>query len=98
MEQTSSGVGRYAVQNAIPVVTSRFGDSVAAAVTTVEAEINRAGNREAAEQFTTFCEHVSHPRPNPVVLRSLWQGTIDAMPELRRLGDAVTQIKRIFAT
>ncbi|MEJ6483315.1 hypothetical protein N0Y54_18660 [Nostoc punctiforme UO1] len=63
----------------------------------MEEEINKSGSREAAENFESFSEELSKPEPKKSLLKTLWKGTIDALPILAQLTGVVSSIVKLFS-
>jgi glycerate-2-kinase len=96
---TGSGitiVNRSTVQNAFNRVKSEYGEETAKALTLVEQAINKAGKKEAAENFESFNDELQKPEPKKAVLKTLWQGILFALPTLKEIPDVVNQITKLF--
>ena len=78
-------VNRSSVQNAFNKVKDDYDEETANALKRVEEEINKSGNREAAENFEAFSEELSKPEPKKSLLKTLWEGTLSALPTLAQL-------------
>jgi hypothetical protein len=61
-------------------------------------EIEKAGNREAAENFDTFNEELQKPEPKKSVLRALWGGITTALPSILQMTDVVTKISKVIGS
>lgn len=90
-------VNRSTVQNAFNKVAANYDDETANAIKVVAGEINRAGNKEAAENFEAFNEELLKPQPKKTLLKSLWEGTLSALPSLAQLSSVVNLIMRLFS-
>jgi hypothetical protein len=66
-------------------------------VVQVEAAINKSGNKDAAENFESFSGDLSKPEPKKSLLKTLWQGTLAALPTLKELPDVIAKISALFA-
>jgi hypothetical protein len=89
-------VSRSTVQNAFNKVKAEYGEETANALKCVEEEINKSGNKEAAENFESFSEELSKPDPKKSLLKTLWKGTLDALPSLAQLTSVVSSIVKLF--
>jgi len=90
-------VSRSIVQNAFNKVKTEYDDETANALKRVEEEINKSGNKEAAENFESFSEELSKPEPKKSLLKTLWKGTLDALPTLAQLTSVVDAIVKLFS-
>ncbi len=89
-------VNRSTVQNAFNKVKSQYDDATAETLKVIEAEINRSGNTEAAENFDSFNEELQKPEPKKSILKSLWQGTVTLLPTLLQLPGVMENIKQLL--
>jgi hypothetical protein len=89
-------VNRSRVQNAFNKVTHDYDESTANALRKIEEEINNSGNKDAAENFNSFNEELEKPQSRKSVLKSLWQGTVAALPKLLEFADDVAKISVLF--
>ncbi len=90
-------VNRSTVQNAFNKVKSEHGEEVAQALNQVEEEINKSGNKDAADTFNSFNEELQKPQPKKSVLQALWHGVVTAVPAIGQLSDVIGRIKTLFA-
>jgi hypothetical protein len=90
-------VNRSTVSHAFNRVSASHDKEVAKALLDVETEINKSGNRDAAENFESFSEELAKPEPKKSLLKSLWQGTLAALPTLKELPEVVAKISALFA-
>jgi len=90
-------VNRATVIHAFNRVKATQGEEVAKLLLEVEAAINNSGNEEAAENFESFSEELNKPEPKKSLLKTLWQGTLAALPTLKELPGVVTSISALFA-
>jgi len=90
-------VNRSTVQNAFNKVKTKCDDETAKALKCVEEEINKSGNKEAAENYDSFCYELSKPEPKKSLLKTLWNGTLAALPTLSQLTSAVSSIVKLFS-
>jgi hypothetical protein len=90
-------VNRSTVSNAFNRVKAVHSEDVAKALLDVEAAINKSGNKDAAENFESFSAELAKPEPKKSLLKTLWQGTLAALPTLQELPDVVTKISALFA-
>ena len=90
-------VSRSTVNNAFNKVKAAQSEEVAKALLDVEAEINKSGNKEAADNFESFSDELAKPEPKKSLLKTLWQGTLAALPTLKELPDVVDKISGLFA-
>jgi hypothetical protein len=90
-------VDRSVIQNAFNKVKTEYDEETANALKLVEAEINKSENKEAAENFQSFSEELSKAEPKKSLLRTLWKGTVDALPTIAQLTNVVSNIVKLFA-
>lgn len=90
-------INRSTVQNAFNKVKAAHDETTAKALTDVEAEINKSGNKEAAENFESFSEELTKPEPKKSLLKSLWQGTLAALPTIEQLPGVIDSITQLFS-
>ena len=89
-------VNRSTIQNAFNKVKGDYDEETAEALKLVEEEINKSGNKEAAENFEAFSEELSKPEPKKSLLKTLWEGTLSALPTLAQLSSVANLIVRLF--
>lgn len=90
-------VNRSLVQNAFNRAKESLGEETANALLRIEAAINQANNREAAENFESFSEELKKTEPKKSLLKSLWQGTLEALPTLKELPGVIDFIHKFFS-
>ena len=69
---------------------------LAQALEVIAAAIEESGNQPAADTFNSFLEELGRPEPRTGPLRSLWDGTIAALPSLTSFAEAVSKISGLF--
>jgi hypothetical protein len=91
-------VNNSIVENALNKVRSEYteGVNIADALKAVEEEINKSGNKEAAENFESFTEELSKPEPKQSILKTLWKGTLAALPSLAQFTSIVSNVEKLF--
>jgi hypothetical protein len=90
-------VNRSTVNNAFNKVKVAHSEEVAKALLDVEAAINKSGNKEAAENFESFSDELAKPESKKSLLKTLWQGTLAALPTLKELPDVIAKISALVA-
>jgi hypothetical protein len=85
------------VRDAFNRVKTAHDEEVAKALLDVEAAINKSGNKEAAENFESFSGELAKPEPKKSLLKTLWQGTLTALPTLKEMPDVIAKISALFA-
>jgi hypothetical protein len=96
---TGSGnvvVNRSTLQNALNRVSGAKDQAVAEALKKVAAEIEKSKNQAAAENFDSFNEELAKPHPRKSLLKTLWQGTLQALPALKDLPDIISNVSKLF--
>jgi hypothetical protein len=89
-------VNRSLVEKSFNQVKSDFDQETADALKLVAKEIEKSGNKEAAENFDSFNEELQKPEPKKSVLRVLWGGVTTALPSILQITDVVTKISKLF--
>ena len=88
-------VNRSTVQNAFNRVAAKHDEDIAKALLQIETAINKSGNKDAAENFNPSAQ-LAKPEPKKSLLKSLWQGTLAALPTLKELPDVIAKISSLF--
>jgi hypothetical protein len=78
-------------------VRGELGEDIAKALLKAAEEIEKSGNKEAADLFNGFNEELQKPNPRKTILKSLWNGIERASPTIAKLTDIVTKISKLFA-
>lgn len=89
-------VNRSIVQHAFNKVKDEHDEETAKALLRIEEAINNSGNKEAVENFESFNEELAKPTPKKSILKTLWKGTLEALPELTKLIDMIEKIEKLF--
>ncbi|SJM96584.1 hypothetical protein [Crenothrix polyspora] len=90
-------VNRSIVQNAFNKVKAAHDEETAKALIRIAEEINISGNKEAAENFESFTDELSKAEPKKSLLKTLWQGTLVALPSLKALTDIVDKVATLIS-
>lgn len=93
----STIVNKSIVEASFNKIKEEFDSDTANALKVVAAEIEKAGNKEAAELFESFNEELQKPEPKRSVLRNFWNGIVEALPQLTSLAEVVVKISALFA-
>lgn len=94
--QNATIINRSLVEKSFNKIRGDFDEETAEALKEVAAEIERSGNREAAENFDSFNEELQKAEPKKSVLRALWGGVTVALPSILQMTDVVTKISKLF--
>lgn len=78
-------------------IKGELGEDIAKALLKVAEEIEKSGNKEAADLFNGFNEELQKPNPRRTILKSLWNGIERALPTIVKLTDIVAKISKLFA-
>ncbi|MTJ55832.1 hypothetical protein FJR38_25795 [Anabaena sp. UHCC 0253] len=89
-------VNRSKVEKSFNKVREEFDEETAKSLNIVEQEINKSGNKDAAELFDTFNEELQKPEPKKSVLRTCWKGIELALPSITTLTKIVLDISKLF--
>ena len=92
----STIVNRSIVQKSFNKLARDYDDDTAQALQQLAEEIEKSGNREAAETFEAFNEELQKPEPKKSILRSLFNGITEALPALSSMTDLIEKISKIF--
>ena len=91
-------VNHSTVTHAFNRVKAAHSEEVAKMLLDVEAAINKSGNKEAAWRTSDrLMRELAKPEPKKSLLKTLWQGTLAALPTLKELPDVVAKISELFA-
>ena len=93
---SSTIVNKSTVERSFNKVKEEFDPAVANALKVIAEEIEKSGNKEAAENFDSFNEELQKPEPKKSVLRALWGGITAALPSILQMTDLVTNISKLF--
>jgi hypothetical protein len=91
-------INRSLIEKSFNKIRTDFDEDTANALKKVAAEIERSGNKDAAENFDSFNEELQKPEPKKSVLRALWEGVTTALPSLLQMADIVTKISKLFSS
>src|SRR6266508_3930552 len=84
------------VERSFNKLAKDYGDDTAQALQQLAGEIEKSGDREAAETFEAFNEELQKPEPKKSVLKSLFNGITLALPTLNTMTDLIEKISKIF--
>ena len=90
-------INRSKLQNAMNTVAGTGNPDVAEALKEVAEAINSSGNSAAAENFDAFTEELQRSQPRKSLLKSLWNGVVEALPTIVNLAAATAKIVALFA-
>ncbi|MEH1847855.1 MAG: hypothetical protein V7L25_23465 [Nostoc sp.] len=95
-------VNKSVVQGSFKVLQERFGPDAVDAITRVEEEINKSGNKEAAELFESFNKEIQKigqtgPGPSKPILRSFWNSIVSLVPTLNGIAEITSKILQIIS-
>ena len=77
-------------------VKEEFDPDIANALKVIAEQIEKSGNKEAAENFDAFNEELQKPEPRKSVLRAHWGGITAALPSVLQMTDIVTRISNLL--
>jgi hypothetical protein len=92
----STIINHSSIENAFNKVKTEYDEETANALKSIEKEINESGNIEAAENFESFSDELSKPQPKKSLLKTLWKGTLEALPRLAQLTSIVSNIDKLL--
>jgi hypothetical protein len=90
-------INRSTVENAFNRVKREQDAETAQALKIIAEKINQSSNKEAAENFESFAAELAKREPKKSILKSLWQGTLAALPTLMQIPDAVEKVKGLLS-
>jgi hypothetical protein len=90
-------VNRSTLTNAMNVLNQRADEGTAAALKELADFIQHSGNTAAAENFDAFNAELQRQEPRKSLLRSLWNGVVEALPSIASLAGAIAKIVALFA-
>lgn len=92
----STIINRSNLKNA-SVALSKAGRSEAVeALGTIAAHVQESGNDDAAENFDGLTEELEREPVRPARLKSFWNGLVDALPSVAKLGESTAAIIELF--
>ncbi len=94
--QNATIINKSVVENSFNKIKGDYGGDVANALLQIAEFIEKSGNGEAGELFTTFNEEVNKPEPKKSVLKRLWEGTEKALPAIATLSEAIAKLATLF--
>lgn len=89
-------INRSLVEKSFNKVRDQFDENAASALRLIAQEIEKSGNKEAGELFDSFNEELQKPEPKRSLLRTLWNGMVEALPAIGQLAGVVAQISKLF--
>jgi hypothetical protein len=89
-------INHSSIENAFNKVKTKYDEETANALKSIEKEINASGSIEAAENFESFSDELSKPQPKKSILKTLWKGTLEALPRLVQLTSIVSNIEKLL--
>ena len=89
-------INRSLLSNSMNRLKDNGQGDIAEALQRIAELIEKSGSSEAAENFEAMTEELSHPAPRKTILKSLWAGTIAALPMISELTDSVDKISGLF--
>jgi hypothetical protein len=85
------------VKNSFNRVKEAHSEEIARALLEIADYVNRSGNKDAGVLFNTFGEELSKSAPRKPVLRTIWNGILEVLPDVSKLAEAVTKIGTLFS-
>ncbi len=94
----NSIINNSIVENAFNRITSRHedGQEIAEALRQIKIEIENSRNEDAATNFQAFSEEMLKPEPKKPLLKSFWNGILNALPSISQLTSIVSNIEKLF--
>ncbi len=89
-------VNRSLVNGSFNKIREEMGDNEASVLAKIAAEIERSGNREAAELFDHFNEELQRTPSRKSILRNAWDGIIQMLPSIAKIADAASTMAKLF--
>ena len=93
----STIINRSSVEKSFNRIQEKYDKETAMALLQVAQEIEKSGNKEAAELFENFNEEIQKPKPRRSVLRSVWEGIEKALPSVLEITDIAIRISKILS-
>lgn len=90
-------INRSTLTNAMNSVSLAGDAETAAALEQLGKAIEESGNKAAAENFNAFNEELQRAEPRKSLLRSFWNGVVEALPSIVELTSAAAKIATLFA-
>jgi hypothetical protein len=89
-------INHSTVEQAFNMVRSSHDEETAKVLLQIEQAINKSGNADAADNFNSFNEELKKPQPKKSLLKSLWQGTLAAMPAIEEIPGVIEKVRSLF--
>ncbi|WDQ00114.1 hypothetical protein PVK74_30565 [Micromonospora chalcea] len=90
-------INRSVLSNSMNRLHEKGQSDIAEALRSVAEFIEKSGNGEAAENFGAMTEELDQPEPRKAILKTLWVGTLAALPAISELADAADKINGLFS-
>jgi hypothetical protein len=95
--KNSTIVNRSIVEKSFNKIREEIDQDTAMALLRVAEEIDKSGNKEAADLFTNFNEELQKPEPKKPVLQVLWDGIVAALPDIAKMAEIGVSISKLLA-
>jgi hypothetical protein len=89
-------INRSLLSNSMNRLQDKGQSDIAEALQSIAEFIEKSGNSEAAENFEAMTEELGQPSPRKAILKTLWAGTIAALPAISGLADAADKVSGLF--
>ena len=93
----STIINRSKVKRSFNKIQKKYDRDTAMALLQVAKEIEKTGNKEAAELFDCFNEELQKPNPKKSMLKSIWEGIEKALPSVLQITDLAVRISKIIS-
>jgi hypothetical protein len=84
------------ISGTVALFERRGETETAKALSEIAKEVEKSGDKKAAEMLTAFSYELETPEPRKSVLQSLWSGLVGALPTIASLAEATAQITKLF--
>jgi hypothetical protein len=85
-------INRSTLTNSMNSVTDEYGREVADALQQIAELVEQSGNADAVENFNALTEELQRPNPRKSLIRSFWDGMLQAVPILADAGAKIAPL------
>lgn len=92
----STIVNRSLLSNALNNIFEKYGDEVKNALEELSKYIEHSRNTESAELLNGFNQELNNKEQNKTVLKTLWDGLVNSLPDAAKVTAAIATISKLF--
>jgi predicted P-loop ATPase len=92
----STIVNRSLLSNALNNISEQYGDEVKNALEELSQYIENSRNTKSAELLNGFNQELNNKEKNKTVLKTLWDGLVNSLPDAAKVTTAIATISKLF--